>query len=109
MRFAGSRIECRMTVLGLGLSSLSDVIPGKRSGDPGSRAALNGFDDKADEVAAREYRHKKRLSLRGRSMDPGSVCTYRRHRLQVFGEMVDTLTWHSGRDRDALERVFNNE
>ncbi|WP_128647432.1 hypothetical protein [Pseudovibrio denitrificans] len=58
MRFAGSRIKCGMTVVGYGLLSLSDVIPDERSGDPGSRAARNGLDGWADELAAKGYRRK---------------------------------------------------
>ncbi|MFS8183648.1 hypothetical protein ACMG4P_19135 [Pseudovibrio denitrificans] len=45
-------------MVGFGLPWPSDVIPEERSGDPGSRAALNGLDDRADEVAAGEYRRK---------------------------------------------------
>ncbi|EEA93793.1 hypothetical protein PJE062_3283 [Pseudovibrio sp. JE062] len=47
-----------MTVVGFGLPPPSDVILEERSGDPGSRAARSSFDDRADEVAAKEYRRK---------------------------------------------------
>ncbi|WP_280142003.1 hypothetical protein [Pseudovibrio denitrificans] len=40
------------------MSSPSDVMPDERSGDPGSRAARNSLDDRADEVAAKGYRRK---------------------------------------------------
>ncbi|WP_208859990.1 hypothetical protein [Pseudovibrio ascidiaceicola] len=47
-----------------GVALPSDVIPDERSGDPGSRAADEGFDGRAGELAAGECRREEQLSLR---------------------------------------------